>query len=143
MIESQSGLEAKSQRPAAGRLALGFGGVVVALILGWWGYLKLRAFAQEAMARAQITIFDEMCGQARSSDAREAADCLQYVVSYYPSGTKQQSGSALDLRVEAERGKAIAAIIDHLRTITSQDLGLDAEPWIQAYASSSTSASAP
>ena len=132
-----------SGRPSAGRLVLVAGLLVAVVAMGWWGYLGLRTYASEAMAREQIAIFDEMHGQALGSDASKAADCLQYVVSYYPSGTKQESGSALDLGIEAERRKAIAAIIDHLRTITSQDLGPDAEPWIQAYASPTPSASAP
>ncbi|HET6409605.1 MAG TPA: hypothetical protein VFG14_17085, partial [Chthoniobacteraceae bacterium] len=84
-----------------------------------YGWLKVRvAFASE-----QIQIFDEMRSRAFQSDAAEAAGCLEYVVGYYPSGTKQETGSRLDRIVERERTLAATDIVAYLRTKTGEDLG--------------------
>jgi hypothetical protein len=97
-----------------------------------FGYapLKLRlAFASE-----QVHIFDEMRDKALRSDASSAAGCLEYVVNYYPSGTKQESGSRLDRMVESARGQSVREILAYLRTKTGEDLGTDPESWIEKYA---------
>ena len=95
-----------------------------------YGWLKVRvAFASE-----QIQIFDEMRSRAFQSDAAEAAGCLEYVVGYYPSGTKQETGSRLDRIVERERTLAARDIVAYLRTKTGEDLGTSPEAWIQKYA---------
>jgi hypothetical protein len=92
--------------------------------------LQLRvAFAEE-----QTGIFDSMRTQALSSDVTGAAGSLEYAVRYYPSGTKQVTGSRLDRVVERARAAAVRAIIAHLRTKTGEDLGDDPEKWIQKYA---------
>jgi hypothetical protein len=44
----------------------------------------------------QTEIFDDSRKQALSADAAGAAVILEYVVHYYPSGTKQVTGSLLD-----------------------------------------------
>lgn len=89
---------------------------------------------QVAFASEQTGIFDSMRTQALSSDAAGAAGSLEYVVHYYPSGTKQVAGSRLDGVVERARADAVRAIIAHLRTKTGEDLGDDPEKWIQKYA---------
>ena len=92
--------------------------------------LKLRlAFASE-----QVHIFDEMRDKALHSDAPGAAGCLEYVVNYYPSGTKQETGSRLDRMVESARLQSAREILDYLRIKTGEDLGTDPEPWIKKYA---------
>ena len=92
--------------------------------------LKLRlAFASE-----QIHIFDEMRDKALSSDASGAAGNLEYVVNYYPSGTKQESGSRLDRMVESARSQSVREILAYLRTKTGEDLGTDPDSWIKKYA---------
>jgi hypothetical protein len=92
--------------------------------------LKLRvAFASE-----QVTIFDEMRDKALHSDISGAAGCLAYVVNYYPSGTKQVSGSRLDRIVESARGQSVREILADLRTKTGEDLGSDPDSWIKKYA---------
>lgn len=105
--------------------------VVVCGCLLWnYGWLKIRvAFASE-----QTQIFDDMRAKALQSDPAGAAGCLQYVVNYYPSGSKQETGSRLDRMVERERTRAVSDIISHLRAKTGQDLGENPEPWIQKYA---------
>lgn len=87
-----------------------------------------------AWASEQTRIFDEMRAQALQSDAAGAADCLQYVVGYYPSGSKQETGSRLDEMVERERTFAVGDIVAHLRKMTGEDLGESPEAWIQKYA---------
>ncbi len=95
-----------------------------------YGWLKIRvAFASE-----QTQIFEEMRTQALQSDATGAAGCLEYVVGYYPSGSKQETGSRLDRMVERERALAVRDIVAYLRTKTGQDLGESPEAWIQKYA---------
>lgn len=93
--------------------------------------LKLRlAFASE-----EIQIFEEMRSRALQAAPADAAGCLQYVVHYYPSGTKQVVGSRLDRVVEQARASAVREIIAALRGKTGEDLGSSAEPWIEKYAS--------
>src|SRR4051794_8439912 len=70
------------------------------------------------LARDQIEIIDEMKREALKSDATAAANSLRYAVEYYPSGTKQISGSRLDRIVETQRVEAVQVIITHLRTKT-------------------------
>ncbi len=87
-----------------------------------------------AWASEQTKIFDEMRTQALGSDSADAAGCLKYVVGYYPSGSKQETGSRLDRMVERERALAARDIIAYLRTKTGEDLGDSPEAWIQKYA---------
>ena len=86
-----------------------------------------------AFAEEQTQIFDEMRTKARHSPPKEAVLSLQYVVRYYPSGTKQVQGSRLDLIVERARQNAINEIIASLRTKMGRDLGDDPERWIEEF----------
>jgi hypothetical protein len=72
--------------------------------------------------------------RALQSSASDAAGCLQYVVHYYESGSKQETGSRLDRMVERERQRAAQDIMAYLRIKTGQDLGESPEAWIQKYA---------
>jgi len=110
---------------------LAFGLLIVCGLLFWnYASLKIRV----ALASGQTQIFDEMRTKALQSDARGAADCLQYVVNYYPSGSKQETGSRLDRMVEQARTFAEAEIIAHLRAKTGEDLGPTPDAWIHKYA---------
>src|SRR6266567_5616984 len=72
-----------------------------------------------AFADDQISIFREMRRSAgNTSDPHEIAGFLSYTVTYYPSGTKQLMGSALDRMVEAARSDAVAAILVRFRSVT-------------------------
>ena len=106
-------------------------GIVVG-VCGWGLYLPLSL--RVSFAEDQTRIFDDMRSQALAGDATEAARCLQYIVGYYPSGTKQTPASRLDRIVERSRAHATADIIAHLRARTGSDLGPNAEPWIRRYA---------
>lgn len=113
-----------------------FAGIVIALIalLGavYWQYSLLKLHV--AFANGQTQIFSDMLNKALQSDVSGAAGCLRYVVSYYPSGTKQEHGSQLDNIVERDRADAIRDIIAFLRSKTHEDLGTNAEPWIRKHA---------
>lgn len=117
------------------RLAIALGALCVVLIVLYsflfWkhGWLSIRV----AWADDQTRIFEEMRVKALQRDAVGAADCLQYVVDYYPSGSKQETGSQLDRMVESERAWAARDIIAYLRTKTGEDLGENTEAWIQKY----------
>jgi hypothetical protein len=105
---------------------------LAAAAVAWWQYLPLSlriAFADE-----QTEIFDAMRSQALAGDPTHAAHCLQYVVTYYPPGTKQAQSSPLNRIVERSRARATADIIAHLRATTHTDLGAAPEPWIRQYA---------
>ncbi len=92
--------------------------------------LKLRV----AFADGQIAIFDQMKVSANgTTDPRKLSGQLEYVVNYYPSGSKQVKGTQLDRVVESARSNAIAAIISHLRTATGKDLGTDPQKWLNDY----------
>ncbi len=86
------------------------------------------------LASEQTQIFDEMRTRALKSSAAEAAGCLEYVVSYYPSGTKQVTGSRLDRMVERERAAVVRDIISYLRKQTGGDLGNAPDGWVEKYA---------
>jgi hypothetical protein len=87
------------------------------------------------MARSQVQLFDDMREQALQAAPGRAADLLDYVAGYYPSGSKQIAGSKLDLIVEQARSSTIREIISHLRKTTGEDLGNTARPWIQKFSS--------
>ena len=104
--------------------------LVLAILCGWlvrriaWQSLEI-AFAED-----QIDIFEQVTTKALQAKPAEAAACLQYVVGYYPSGTKQQAGSRLDRMVERQRTQAVREIIASLRRKTGEDLGDDPKEWI-------------
>lgn len=92
--------------------------------------LKLRV----AFADGQVRIFEDMKATANATtDPRKLSGQLEYVVNYYPSGSKQVTGTQLDRVVEAARSNAIAAIIGRLRAATGKDLGNDSEKWLKEY----------
>lgn len=103
---------------------------VSAKVFSDYSILRLRAY----FAREQIRIFDDMRDKAIGASPEQAAGCLRYTQNYYPSGTKQISGSDLDAIVERERAETLRAIITQLRARTGEDLGDLPEPWIAKYA---------
>lgn len=92
--------------------------------------LKLRLM----MANEQVCIFEQMRSLALQGSPSDAARCLEYVVGYYPSGTKQVVGSRLDRLVEQVRSSVEREILAYLRSKTGEDLGTDAEAWVKKYA---------
>jgi hypothetical protein len=90
--------------------------------------------ARVAFASEQTEIFEEQRRVALAADPFGAASQLEYIVGYYPTGTKQIPGSRLDKVVERQRAQAVHDIIAYLRTKTGEDLGDDPQKWIQKYA---------
>lgn len=79
--------------------------VVSAVLMYRVTELKVRA----AFAEEQIAIFYDMVSQARENP-KGAQGARDYTANYYPSGTKQVAGSALDRIVEQSRAFALAEI---------------------------------
>ena len=69
--------------------------------------------------------------QAVGADAKQGAQYLEYLLNYYPSGTKQVQGSGLDLIVERARENAIREILVDFRKKTGRDYGDDPQVWIK------------
>jgi hypothetical protein len=117
------------------RLKIGLGTFAVLLLVFsafiFWSYISLKLHVEFASDQTQI--FSEMRTRALSADPAEAADCLAYVVNYYPSGSKQVVGSKLDTIVERERALAIHDIIAYLNAKTGENLGEAPDAWIQKY----------
>lgn len=99
----------------------------------WYGWLYSTLKIRTKFAEEQIRIFSEMSNRSMASTPADAAGCLDYVVNYYPSGSKQTRGSALDTLVEAQRKRAQLEIISVLRARTRDDLGQEPGPWIKKY----------
>jgi hypothetical protein len=100
------------------------------LLAAQYAWLKIRV----GYALGQVTIFQEMRVSAeRASDPNQIAGFLEYVVDYYPSGSKQNRGSCLDVIVENARSNASAAIVARLRIVTGKDLGADPDAWLRVY----------
>ena len=122
--------------PSYKRLPLALGAACVGLLIWcttlFWNHSRLTI--QVVWADEQTEIFDEMRTRALAGTPADAADCLGYIVSYYPSDSKQEPGSRLDQMVEHERARAIRDIVAYLRTKTGEDLGESPEAWIQKYA---------
>jgi hypothetical protein len=87
-----------------------------------------------AFAEEQTAIFEQRREQAQQANAVDARGYLEYVVNYYPSGTKQVPGSRLDQVVERSRRGAVREIIASLRSKVHQDFGDDPERWIKKLA---------
>jgi hypothetical protein len=105
--------------------------IVVCLWLGW-RYAELRT--RVAFADEQTRIFDEVRAEAlRDKQVTNIAGSLRYTFNYYRSGSEQSEGSNLDQIVERHRVCAMRDIIDHLRTLTGEDLGESPEAWIKRY----------
>lgn len=104
-------------------------GTVVLLWQHGWLHVRV-SFAEE-----QTEIFEAMRTKAlEANDAKTAAECLNYVVNYYPSGSKQEAGTKMDSIVERARTAAVREIIADLRGKTGENLGEDPDAWIGKYA---------
>ena len=115
---------------------------IIVLLTGLFGWLFVSftvQVARIAFAEEQTEIFEDMREQARdalaenSPNVAQAVSYLEYAYGYYPSGTKQEEGSRLDLVVERARKACVREIIGMLRTATGEDLGDSPDPWIEHY----------
>lgn len=113
---------------------VGLVALLLAILLGWqtWNHARLKI--EIAFAEEQTRIFEDMRQQALGGSPSGATEALAYVVSYYPTGSKQREGSRLDKVVERARASVIGDIISELRQKTGEDLGAKPEAWIEKYA---------
>lgn len=111
-------------------LAFIFGVFSVVLLIGcgWLLVENVELSLRASFADDQTQIFQQMCDEAlKSDDPHQVAGYLNDVVNYYPSGTKQRSGSHLDLLVERHRAESKAVIVRRLRELKVKDLVNDPE----------------
>lgn len=112
---------------------LGFLLLMLALFCGWLVWRFAWQSIEIGFADEQTEIFEDMTNRALQSKPAEAVGFLEYVVWYYPSGTKQKVGSRVDRIVERQRAMAIREIINYLRRKTGEDLGDSPEEWIKKF----------
>ncbi|MFK7818271.1 MAG: hypothetical protein AB8G99_06115 [Planctomycetaceae bacterium] len=79
-----------------------------------FGLAYARMTLEAGMAASMVTELYRFADEPKT--AAEAESMVQYVESYYPSGTKVRAGTALDAMVESVRAK----VIDQLRTRSDQ-----------------------
>ena len=108
-------------------------------VMAWRIIHEVSMSVQLAFADEQTEIFAEMVEKATEAAKREPPDIeaavgvLSYAHCYYPSGTKQITGSRLDRAVEWSRAHTERQMIEMLRAATGMDLGTDPKAWIRAY----------
>ena len=109
--------------------------VVLVLLCGWLVWRLGWLTVEVAFADDQIVIFEEMTTQPDKVALRRGRRLIPHIVSigYYPSGSKQQTGSSLDRMVERQRAQAVREIITSLRLKTGEDLGDRPEEWIRKF----------
>jgi hypothetical protein len=115
--------------------ALGIAVVLLVITVSWFFWQLSWLRVQVAFAEEQIEIFDAMRAPSLTAESpARAAGFLDYTVNYYPSGSKQDTGSQLDTIVERNRALAIRDIVADLRQKTGEDLGDDPQTWTKKYA---------
>jgi hypothetical protein len=77
-----------SRTPRSTFWAIG-GLLLLAALVGYLLFENFEIHVRVSFAEEQTGIFEEMCQKANTSDPVRAAECLQYVLEYYPSGSKQ------------------------------------------------------
>lgn len=114
--------------------------VVLILIIAYQFVVAMLDSLRLSFASDQTQIFCEIATEAKQALAQEppnirsALGSLEYIINYYPSGTKQTAGSTLDIIVERSRSLAEASIIEKLRVETGKDFGSKAEDWLRGLA---------
>lgn len=89
-------------------LVLVSGLLVIILVIVAISHVKLRIHV--VLAREQVEVFETLRRRADASDSRDTLDLQRAIREYYPSGTKQVTGSDLDSIVERFRALAIEAL---------------------------------
>ncbi len=112
-------------------LGLSCAGLLVLCGMMFWELAELKI--RMIMAREQAGYSEDMRLMAFKGDPYKATDYLNGAVQYYPSGTKQITGSHLDFLVEQIRANAVREIIADLKTKTGEDLGEEPDAWIRKY----------
>jgi hypothetical protein len=80
--------------------------LAILAIWGWGRYTEIRLRA--ALAEEQTQFFEEVVEQAlQRTNSQDIAADIEAIRIYYPAGSKQRTGSHLDLIVERARKEAI------------------------------------
>jgi hypothetical protein len=94
--------------------------VILTVTLAWFAYQFGKVSLEAAFAEEQVRIFYAMRDQARAASPIQAVGSLDYAADYYPSGTKQTSGSRLDRLVESVRADVCQQIMGELNNRTGE-----------------------
>ena len=104
-------MASQNQRPLI--IALLCYGCLATIAAGWFGWRAVDSQLRIAFAEEQTQVFREMRDRAaQESDPGAIQGLKQYVLEYYPSGTKQRSGTRLDQIVETIRQDCLDTIND-------------------------------
>lgn len=86
--------------------------LAVCVIIIAWQYVSIVNYEiRLAFALDQVEIFHEFVNRTTPGDQRSSESLAEAVRNYYPSGTKQTSGSQIDRIVETSRQCALDAIM--------------------------------
>jgi hypothetical protein len=103
-------------------------------LAGYWFVRHGWLHVQAALAEEQTLYFEQARDQGlASSRPEDIVQCIEGTLNYYPSGSKQTTGSHLDGMVERARRLAVDDMIRHLRNKTGLDLGNDPQKWIERF----------
>jgi hypothetical protein len=109
--------------------------VIYALLLtlacAYLGVRYVNLVFEAANAELLMDYFLERKSAALKSRPKVAAQVLQDILNFYPSGTKISHGSLVDRIVERARTSAAGDIGGYLREKTRKDFGEDPRAWIE------------
>jgi hypothetical protein len=109
--------------------------LVLALALaGYWFVRHGWLHVQAALGEEQTLYFEQARDKAlQSSRPEDIVPCIEGTLNYYPSGSKQTTGSHLDRMVERARRLAVDDMIGQLKRKTGLELGNDPTKWIERF----------
>jgi hypothetical protein len=103
-------------------------------LAGYWFVRHGWLHVQAALAEEQTLYFEQAREQGlASSRPEDIVRAIEGALDYYPSGSKQTTGSHLDRMVERARRLAVGDMIGHLRKTTGLELGNDPQKWIERF----------
>lgn len=89
-----------------------------ACALGWWRYFAIRV--RVSLAEEQTRYFQEAVERGIMVGSPQEVDgFIEAIERYYPSGSKQLTGSHLDVMVERARAGAVATLRERGKSLPS------------------------
>ena len=111
--------------------------VLAVALAGYWFVRHSWLHVQAALAEEQTLYFEEAREKGlQSSRPEDIVGCIKGTLNYYPSGSKQTTGSPLDRMVERARRLAVDDMIRHLKGKSGLDLGNEPNKWIERFGKS-------
>ncbi len=96
--------------------------LAVVVCCAWWDNLDIRI--RVAMAEDQIQFFDEVVqSSVQKKSVEEIPSGIEAIRIYYPSGSKQRTGSHLDRMVERARTNAITKLEEQAARLRTESKG--------------------